>query len=92
MLSDSKTTIRHRFNVLLRSKIAAWLVIAACFGIVIVGGFVLGWRNVFNGVVFAAAATLFGGLLLKYLDWQTKEHKRARYSYGLMIVLLYNNK
>ena len=37
----------------------------------------MGWRNVLNGVVFAAAATLFGGLLLKYLDWQIKEKQRV---------------
>ena len=71
----AKRTIKQFLNIWGRNKTTAWFVIAASFILVLTGGFLLGWRNVLSGVVFGAAATLFGGLLLKYLDWQTKERQ-----------------
>lgn len=72
----TKRTIKQCLSIWSRNKITAWFVIAASFTLVVTGGFLLGWRNVLAGVVFGAAATLFGGLLLKYLDWQMKEKQR----------------
>lgn len=73
----AKKTIKQCLSMWGRNKTTAWLVIAASFALVVTGGFLLGWRNVLSGVVFAAAATLVGGLLLKYLDWQMKERQRV---------------
>ena len=72
----AKRTIKQYLSIWGRNKTTAWFVIAASFILVVTGGFLLGWRNVLSGVVFGAAATLFGGLLLKYLDWQMKERRR----------------
>lgn len=72
----TKRTIKQCLSMWGRNKTTAWFVIAASFILVVTGGFLLGWRNVLSGVVFAAAATLVGGLLLKYLDWQMKERRR----------------
>lgn len=72
----TKRTIKQCLSIWSRNKITAWFVIAASFTLVVSGGFLLGWRNVLARVVFGAAATLFGGLLLKYLDWQMKEKQR----------------
>ena len=73
----AKRTIKQYLSMWGRNKTTAWFVIAASFILVVTGGFSLGWRNVLSGVVFGAAATLFGGLLLKYLDWQMKERRRV---------------
>lgn len=73
----AKRTIKQCLSMWGRNKTTAWFVIAASFALVVTGGFLLGWRNVLSGVVFAAAATLVGGLLLKYLDWQMKERQRV---------------
>lgn len=71
----TKRTIKQCLSIWGRNKTTAWFVIAVSFILVVTGGFLLGWRNVLSGVVFGAAATLFGGLLLKYLDWQMKERQ-----------------
>ncbi len=73
----AKRTIKQCLSMWGRNKTTAWFVIAASFILVVTGGFLLGWRNVLSGVVFGATATLFGGLLLKYLDWQIKERRRV---------------
>ena len=80
----TKRTIKQRLSMWGRNKTTAWFVIVASFALVVTGGFLLGWRNVLSGVVFAAAATLVGGLLLKYLDWQMKERQRVELKHAEM--------